>query len=445
MGAPKAFELRMKDGGVRRFKSRRAAAKEFGICEKKIHKRICVYGWTKEEAFEIVEREAREKPVQVTLGDGSRAFFDNMRQAARCLGVPYLVAYKRLQRGWLPEQAFNILPPPKRKSSSAKETVVELDGETLSWPSLTAAAEDNGITLSALKGRLKNGETLPEALGLTGSSRRSHKIRVVLTKNGSSQSFDSISAAARARNLSVDLVYQRLKKLNWSLEEALEICPRQDHTALCYGIVYLVTHLKTRQQYVGQTRLRNLEKRWQMHLAEAKKKANKAARPLIEAIKKHGEHAFGYEKVDDAMNLAELNAKEKLWIALLGTQQPDGFNVTRGGSGLMFGQEVAVGGLYFSTITAAAEYFGMPLTTASRWLSKVTPEQAFGLEERPSRRSQSRSQPLRFTYNRKKYFYPSKRAAAEVHGVGEKLLYRRLNDGWSPAEALNLTKRKARV
>jgi hypothetical protein len=93
-------------------------------------------------------------------------------------------------------------------------------------------------------------------------------------------------------------------------------------------------------------------------------------------------------------------------------------------------------------LTDACTKLRTSLSTASRRLKEGrTPEQAFGLEPIKKRTSDSRRQPVAFEHERRGYEYNSKREAARAHGVPEKKLYRRLNDGWPIQEALELVKK----
>ena len=329
MGAAEPISVTMPDGGTQTFPSLSQACAHFRVPLKRAHERLKYFGWTPEEALEIVPHQERIRPITVTMSDGTPRLFDSLRQASSVLGVPYLIAYKRLDRKWTPEQAFRIEPPPKRESPAAKQVVVTVNGVTLYWPSLDQAAKANGLTGSAVKDRLRRGWTLPQALGLEDSGRPPHKIAITVTDSGVTRTFESITEAAKAYQLSVDLVNSRLHTLKWTVEEAL-------------GIV---------------------------------------TRP-------------GYDKHCDG----------------------------------------------FSLIKTKVQQHGIPLSSASRWLKKGTPEQAFGLAPKPKRKS-SRGNPLDFTHDGHEYHYASMKASADAHGVSESNLQRRLKEGWSIQEALELVER----
>jgi hypothetical protein len=97
-------------------------------------------------------------------------------------------------------------------------------------------------------------------------------------------------------------------------------------------------------------RSRTVHQRWALHVEEAFKNSKKTTRPLIKAIQDFGPDAFTVNQLDEAQSQRELNAKEVLWIAVLGTLLPRGFNATRGGQGLESGKSVVVNGVRFKTI-----------------------------------------------------------------------------------------------
>lgn len=99
-----------------------------------------------------------------------------------------------------------------------------------------------------------------------------------------------------------------------------------------YGIIYLVTHRESGQQYVGQT-IRELEERWRRgHVGGAAYRRGKERTYIMNAITKHGPEAFIVETLDWAASKAELDQKERFWIAFLDTQTPEGYNIKDGGA-----------------------------------------------------------------------------------------------------------------
>jgi hypothetical protein len=440
--APKPISIATPRGTVKTYPSLRQLCAALGISYAMAHKRLHKYkSPSPTDVYEILTAVGRQKPIKVRLSDNTFRLFPSKRAAAKYLNVPYLKAWKALKRGWTPEQAFGVDPPPKRKSSAAKPVVVHFKGKTYHWASLMEAAKANGQTYAAVRDRLRRGWSLTQSLGMEDSGRRPHKIAVSVLDRGRVRHFESKSKLARAYGISTDLVITRLNKLKWSPEEAVEIVPRSGQKRPRFGIIYVVTHRATGRQYVGQTKEVSAYHRWQKHIEELSKPSTKRLRPLIQAIQEFGPDAFSCQQIDGAHSLAELNEKERYWIQKLGTLKPNGFNATRGGQGVESGKSVTVRGEKFRTQTEAARHFGVPVSTVSRWLKRGTPEQALGLSPRPKRHADSRRQPVVFTHNGRAYTYKSKRAAAKAHRIPEKKLYRRLNSGWRIQEALGLVRR----
>ena len=91
-----------------------------------------------------------------------------------------------------------------------------------------------------------------------------------------------------------------------------------------YGVVYKITCLINRKLYIGQTR-KSVEKRFKQHAR---------ANSLIgRAIRKYGVENFKIEIIEHCESKAQLNERENFWINALNSKQPNGYNVTSGGSG----------------------------------------------------------------------------------------------------------------
>lgn len=89
---------------------------------------------------------------------------------------------------------------------------------TLEYPSQAAAAKAFGISPAVVSNRLKQGQTIEQALALVPCPKQSSR---AVTVNG--KMFDSISDAAKAYNISIQTVYQRIHRYGWSVEKALTV------------------------------------------------------------------------------------------------------------------------------------------------------------------------------------------------------------------------------
>lgn len=93
-------------------------------------------------------------------------------------------------------------------------------------------------------------------------------------------------------------------------------------------IVYLATNTVNGMQYVGATI--NFDKRVREHIrAGVRGKGSKGS--LAKAIKKFGEDAFDFVKIDEAKSLLDLSSKEARWIRKMNTRAPHGYNLSPGG------------------------------------------------------------------------------------------------------------------
>lgn len=102
-----------------------------------------------------------------------------------------------------------------------------------------------------------------------------------------------------------------------------------------YGLVYLVTNLKTGKVYVGQTTT-TVQNRWKGHCNSGHKSR------LWLSIQAHGRHSFTIEKIAEAKTKAELDELEREFIAKHNaTDSRFGYNFERGGSGAPRSKESA--------------------------------------------------------------------------------------------------------
>lgn len=94
--------------------------------------------------------------------------------------------------------------------------------------------------------------------------------------------------------------------------------------------IYLVENLETGKQYVGQT-TRELHERWREHCGNS---GTSVSPKLKNSIKKHGKDCFCVESIwRGECTQAELDALEIDFIEKLNTLHPNGYNLTKGGSG----------------------------------------------------------------------------------------------------------------
>ena len=95
--------------------------------------------------------------------------------------------------------------------------------------------------------------------------------------------------------------------------------------------VYLVTNLVNKKQYVGKT-TETVTKRWSKHISDAR--LGKGSY-LHKAIRKYSPESFIVSPIAHFSDNGTLCIVEQLFISELGTFAPNGYNLTRGGEGML--------------------------------------------------------------------------------------------------------------
>jgi group I intron endonuclease len=97
---------------------------------------------------------------------------------------------------------------------------------------------------------------------------------------------------------------------------------------MSYGIIYKAT-CPIGKIYIGQT-VKSLTRRIRNHKYQSLKEGTHS--PFHESVLAYGIEAFAWEQIDTAGSKAELDSKEKHWIALYDSMNPDkGYNNQSGG------------------------------------------------------------------------------------------------------------------
>jgi group I intron endonuclease len=97
------------------------------------------------------------------------------------------------------------------------------------------------------------------------------------------------------------------------------------------GIIYCIENLDNGKKYIGQT-TRELVERFREHCGNS---GTSVSPKLKNAIKKYGKDCFSMEVVWENIDCTqdELDSKEIQLIENLNTLHPNGYNLTKGGSG----------------------------------------------------------------------------------------------------------------
>jgi len=443
---PKPSPVSIKtERGVRTFPSVADAALAFHKKPNVILRRL-YRGWTPEQAVGIdppppKPPHVRSKPV-VVKDRGRVRRFVSINAAAAAYGLPQSVVRPRLTKfGWTPEQALGLEPPPvKNTPPNAKPVVVIHKGRRRRFKSLASAAKAFQVNPQLVHKRWRLfGWTLNEALGIVPHKRRfvGRSQSVSFTHEGKRYRYKSILEACEAHGIVHGTVLSRLRSLGWTIRQALELTAPPAHTKDCYGFIYLVTHRASGRQYVGQTLLQ-IQDRWEEHIRSSEE-ANQDGPHLRCAIRKHGRRAFTIEEIDRTESFHDANKKERRWIKKLRTLTPHGFNMNRGGGGLNLGRPITVRGVRFDSIADAARAHGLsPLKVANRLrLHEWTPEQAVGLEPPPPRSGAPIE--VSITVDGKPRTFPSIVKAAKALGLDSQTVSARIRAcGWTVEQALEL-------
>jgi group I intron endonuclease len=95
-------------------------------------------------------------------------------------------------------------------------------------------------------------------------------------------------------------------------------------------MIYAIRNRINGKMYVGQT-IYGLDFRWRNHLAVAKRGSGYY---LHAAIRKYGRESFEpFALADGFSTYDDLLAAERLWILVLGSAAPGGYNISAGGEG----------------------------------------------------------------------------------------------------------------
>ena len=112
-------------------------------------------------------------------------------------------------------------------------------------------------------------------------------------------------------------------------------------TMVPFGEVYVHTCIVNGKSYVGQTTA-GVAKRWKLHVRCARSPKTPAYGNLFsKAIRKYGAEAFEHQTLSLAGTQPELDNLEKIWIILLQTKAPHGYNLTDGGDSGTSGHTVS--------------------------------------------------------------------------------------------------------
>jgi hypothetical protein len=371
--------------------------------------------------------------------------YESLLDAAAHFKVNPTTLARRLRYGWTNEQAVGLEDKPHRIGSAKK---VVYKGNT--YPNLKHLAEAFGKNAEMLRRKLRDGQTLDEALSERLEKRIGANAKAV-EFNG--KSYPSIQSLVDEHHVKAT-VYNRRIKRGWTMEQALEIVdapPRfrnfeghardtkwkhERSTATGFEPVpdaegyklYLIRNKQSPKQYVGIT-IGSLESRLKQHFSAARR-GRKGA--LQNAINFYGEENFTIELIsNNARSFEELQDLEINEIAKRDCIK-NGYNTAYGGS-LGTSKQITVDGRTYPSFAQAAEHYGIDVAVFSLRITRLkwTPEEAAGLVER-NWLGKSKS------INVEGIDFKSIRQAAIHFGRNVSLVYARVEMGWTHMQALDL-------
>lgn len=373
--------------------------------------------------------------------------YRSVKEASEHLGVRPGLAARRLRDGWIPEEAFGLLPHKHAPWPESRCNPVHTSQG--SFPTRRAAGAHFGVNEAVLNKRLNDGWSADEALGIVP---RVKPPKVTVTVQCAGEAYPNIEALASTFSKPYKLVYKRIRT-GWTPEQAVGIeepPPRfrdptgkarphpwkhvieadgRSYPGAAAGNfkLYVITNCVNGRDYVGLT-TSPLSVRLRGHIA-ASKRGDRA--PLYHAMRKYGPEAFSIALIrNDATSFPELQQQEAEEIARRGTRVR-GYNASPGGE-VGTSRPIVVAGIAFPSQAAAAAYHGVEVGVFNLRLGRLgwTPEEAAGL---------ARPKFARRTVEVAGRTFPSLKAASAHFGLRYKSVYARVTRfGWSIEQALGI-------
>lgn len=95
------------------------------------------------------------------------------------------------------------------------------------------------------------------------------------------------------------------------------------------GTIYYLINSVNNKVYVGKTST-SIKQRWKEHCTATR---NKSQHAIHRAMRKHGIEKFQIKTLSENVPSEELNKMEIIWIILMNSLPPNGYNMTQGGQG----------------------------------------------------------------------------------------------------------------
>jgi hypothetical protein len=243
------------------------------------------------------------------------------------------------------------------------------------YPSLTAARnaiadiiKDQRLTrknpqdqVKTISERLIEGWTPEQAFGFESPppwavKGYAHPILCAGTHYGSER------ALARAHNIPVKILHQRLHRDKMTPEAAVGLEPPSKNLETLetlFGCIYMLRHRGSGKCYVGLTI--DHPRRASRHFSVLGLALTKPG-TIQHAISMYGKAAFGMTVLEDNIPGPQLAARERHWIKQVGSLMPNGYNQNAGGVTGGFGSPVYIDGVRYLGYPRVAEAFGITVS-----------------------------------------------------------------------------------
>jgi len=360
------------------------AKKAFHVSASSIHRRL-EKDWTPRQAVGLDEHP--DNPSPITVGNNT---YKNMAEAALAHDVSPQRVNSRMHNGWTIEEALGII------SRESNRIPVTING--VLYESISKAAKAFNIDQLVLSKRLRSGWTPEEAAGINHKQGAPQKVLI------RGVTYKTVTAAAKAYNQNPRTFHGRLNS-GWTPEQAAGIeppTPRSYTSPTKVGLKVNGVQFKT---IVAASEFYNLD----YHVVYQRLRAGWAPEQALEL---------------EQRNLARNNE-------ISSTQEIES-------KAAFAPQEISVDGEIYPSIKVAADAHGLKYkTVVQRMHNNWSIDEAFELKAREST-------------NGTKFFvegveYPSLSKVEKAYGVCRKSIAHRLEQGWTPEEAVGIVPRYVKV
>lgn len=196
--------------GGQEFISISAAGRHFGVSETTALQRLNRYGWTLDQAFGLVpgpKRKGRGKAITV----GGESFASLLDACAR-FEVNESSIRSRLGIGWTLEQAFGLQPPPRRGRNAGNAVTVA----GVTYPNIVQACEARKLDHCTVSARVRRGWSIAQAFNLEPAPKVAPAGKAIVVDG---REFRSVAEACRELDMPKALIASRLQ-LGWAPDQA---------------------------------------------------------------------------------------------------------------------------------------------------------------------------------------------------------------------------------